>query len=132
MCRSEYCAGKSRTRSMCFLAMHSSAQSDCISMNSWLCVCAGSEQVIGVDEWYGLSPVTERAVLRHDKCLVLLFTQQREHMLHQLTKPAITVERERERRSRRQKTGQGENRTKFKNEIWSLFLADWQSSKNNS
>lgn len=55
-------------------------------------ICAGSEQFVGVDVWYGLSPVTERAVLWHDKSLVLLFAQQREHMLHQLTEPAIAVE----------------------------------------
>lgn len=73
-------------------------------MNSQPSICSGSEQFIRIDEWYGLSPVTERAVLWHDKGLVLLFTQQREHMLHQLTKSAVTVERE--RRSERQNSGQ--------------------------
>lgn len=58
-------------------------------MNTWVSICTGSEQFIRTDDWYGLSPVTERAVLWHDKGLVLLFTQQREHMLHQLTEPAV-------------------------------------------
>ena len=58
---------------------------------TWVSICAGSEQFIGVDVWYGLSPVAERAVLWHDKSLVLLFAQQREHMLHQLTEPAIAI-----------------------------------------
>lgn len=69
--------------------MHSSAQSDCMYMNTWVSICAGSEQLVGVDDWYGLSPVTEGAVLWHDKGLVLLFTQQREYVLHQLTEPAV-------------------------------------------
>lgn len=74
-------------------------------MNSQLSVRTGSEQFIRIDEWYGLSPVTERAVLWHDKGLVLFFAQQWEHMLHQLTKSAVTVERERETRSERQNSG---------------------------
>lgn len=92
LCRvvSEYYIGKS----MCFLEMHSSAQSNCMYMNTWVSICAGSEQFIRVDDWYGLSPVTERAVLWHDEGLVLLFTQQREYVLHQLTKPAVTVEKQ--------------------------------------
>lgn len=52
-------------------------------------MCAGLQQFIRVDVWYGLSPITERAVLWHDKGLILLFAQKREHMLHQLTKPAV-------------------------------------------
>lgn len=55
-------------------------------------MCAGSQQLIRVDVGYGLSPVTERAELWHDKGLVLLFTKQRKHVLHQLTEPAITIE----------------------------------------
>lgn len=70
-------------------------------MNTLVSICAGSEQIIRVDDRYGLSPVTERAVLGHDKCLVLLFTQQREHMLHQLTKPAVSVEKIRQRKGRK-------------------------------
>ena len=52
---------------------------------------AGLDQFLGVDVGYGLSPVAERAVLRQHKGFVLLFTQQREHVLHQLTQPAVTV-----------------------------------------
>lgn len=63
-------------------------------MNTWVSTCAGSEQFIRIDDWYGLSPVTERAVLWHDKGLVLLFTQQREHVLNQLTEPAVPVGKE--------------------------------------
>lgn len=68
---------------------------------SWRCVRelsptvtsrAGSEQFIKVDDWDGLSPVAERAELWHDKGFVLLFTQQREHVLHQLAEPAIPAE----------------------------------------
>ena len=54
--------------------------------------CAGSEQFIRVDVRYGLSPVTEGAELWHEEGLVLLFAQQREHVLHQLTQPAVAVE----------------------------------------
>lgn len=54
---------------------------------------AGSEQLIQVDGWYGLPPVAERAELGHDEGLVLLFAQQREHVLHQLAQPAVTVQR---------------------------------------
>lgn len=70
---------------------------------------AGSEELIRVDVWYGLPPVTERAVLWHDKGLVLLFAQQREHMLHQLAKPAVAAveasrsQRQNERREQREK-----------------------------
>lgn len=52
-----------------------------------------SEQLVRVDRRYGLPPITEGAVLRHDKGLVLLFAQQREHVLHQLTQPAVSAQR---------------------------------------
>lgn len=55
---------------------------------------AGSEQLVQVDGWYGLPPVTERAELRHEEGFVLLFAQQREHVLHQLAQPAVTTETE--------------------------------------
>lgn len=93
MCAYECYIGQLGFQSMCFLEMHSSAQPNCMYMSTWASICAGLEQFIRVDVWYGLSPVTERAELRQDKGLVLLFTQQREHMLHQLTKPAVTVEK---------------------------------------
>lgn len=56
---------------------------------SWVSIHTDSEQFIWIDFWYRLSPVTERAVLWHYKGLVLLFAQQREHVLHQLTQSAI-------------------------------------------
>lgn len=89
---SENYEGKLGFQSMCFLEMHLSAQSSHMYAYTWVFMCAGSEQFIGVDVWYGLSPVTERAVLWHEKGLVLLFTQEREHMLHKLTQSAITTE----------------------------------------
>lgn len=55
---------------------------------------AGSEQLLQVDGWDGLPPVAERAELGHDEGFVLLFAQQREHVLHQLAQPAVTVERQ--------------------------------------
>lgn len=55
--------------------------------------CAGSEQLIQVDGWYGLPPVAERAEFGHEEGLVLLFAQQRKHVLHQLAQPAVTTER---------------------------------------
>lgn len=54
---------------------------------------AGSEQLVQVDGCYGLPPVAERAELWHEEGFVLLFAQQREHVLHQLAQPAVTVER---------------------------------------
>jgi len=62
--------------------------------STWVSIRAGLEQLIRVDAGYGLPPVAERAVLRQDEGLVLLFTQQGEHVLHQLTEPAVTVETE--------------------------------------
>lgn len=53
---------------------------------------AGSEQLLQVDDWDGLPPVAERAELWQDEGFVLLFAQQREHVLHQLAQPAVTVE----------------------------------------
>lgn len=55
---------------------------------------AGSEKFIEVDDWDGLSPVAKRAELWHDKGFVLLFTQQREHVLHQFAEPAVPAERQ--------------------------------------
>lgn len=52
-----------------------------------------SEQLVGVDGRQRLPPVAEGAVLRHGKGLVLLFAQQREHVLHQLAQPAVSAER---------------------------------------
>lgn len=52
----------------------------------------GSKQLIQVDGRYGLPPVAERAELWHEEGFVLLFAQQREHVLHQLAQPAVTVE----------------------------------------
>lgn len=70
-----------------------------------------SEQLVGVDRQDGLPPVTEGAELRHDKGLVLLLAQQREHVLHQLAQPAVSVERpersevkEKEQRAEREQT----------------------------
>lgn len=113
LCVSENYIGKFGFQSICFQEMHSSAQSNCMCMNTWVSICGGSEQFIRVDEGYGLSPVTERAVLWHDKSLVLLFTQQREHMLHQLTKPAVTVEKKTrlERQKERQIRWDGQTHT---------------------
>lgn len=70
--------------------MRLSAQSS--RVYTWVSTCAGSEQLVQVDVRYGLSPVTERAELWQNKGLVLLFAQQREHVLHQLTEPAVAAE----------------------------------------
>lgn len=70
----------------------SAAESSQMFAYTWKSACAGSEQFIGVDVWNGLPPITERAVLWHKKGLVLLFTQQRKHMLHKLTQSAIARE----------------------------------------
>lgn len=69
--------------------MDSSAQSKLVDMNTLVSIKAGSEELIGVDGGYGLPPVTERAVLGHDEGFVLLFAQQRKHVLHQLAQSAI-------------------------------------------
>lgn len=55
--------------------------------------CAGSEQLVQVEDWNGLPPEAEGAELWHEEGLVLLLAQQREHVLHQLAQPAVTVER---------------------------------------
>lgn len=55
---------------------------------------AGSEQLVQVDDWDGLPPVAEGAELWHEEGFVLLFAQQREHVLHQLAQPAVPVERQ--------------------------------------
>ena len=77
-------------------AFKSTVQLHVCVWSTWVSTCAGLEQFIRVDVWYGLSPVTERAVLRQDKGLVLLFTQQGEHMLHQLAETAVTEVRHRD------------------------------------
>lgn len=56
-------------------------------------VSAASEQLVEVDDWNGLPPVAEGAELWHEEGLVLLLAQQREHVLHQLAQPAVTVDR---------------------------------------
>lgn len=51
-----------------------------------------SEQLVGVDGRQRLPPVAEGAELGHGEGLVLLFAQQREHVLHQLAQPAVSAE----------------------------------------
>lgn len=69
------------------------------SLDMWIPVIhpggAGSEQLVQVDDWDGLPPVAEGAELWHEEGFVLLFAQQREHVLHQLAQPAVPVERQR-------------------------------------
>lgn len=73
-----------------FLEMHLNAKS-CLYIHTHILYSSASEQLLQVDVQQGLPPVTEGAVLRQDKGLVLLFAQQREHVLHQLTESAVTV-----------------------------------------
>lgn len=70
--------------------MHLNAKS-CLYIHTHILYSSASEQLLQVDVQQGLPPVTEGAVLRQDKGLVLLFAQQREHVLHQLTESAVTV-----------------------------------------
>lgn len=78
-------------------------------MYSWVSIHTDSEQFIWIDFWYWLSPVTERAVLWHYKGLVLLFAQQREHVLHQLTQSAIAAKGEKTKPEKQSEQENGYN-----------------------
>lgn len=60
-----------------------------------------SEQLVWADGRQRLPPVAEGAVLGHGEGLVLLLAQQREHVLHQLTQPAVSAERRKGHTGRR-------------------------------
>lgn len=67
---------------------------DCIlrCLKRAACEWQRSEQLVGVDGRQRLPPVAEGAVLGHGEGLILLFAQQREHVLHQLAQPAVSAE----------------------------------------
>lgn len=91
MCVSEYCGGEVEGSSPWGFSRRCVRVPNIVACVPRKSIHAGSEELVRVDVWYGLPPVTERAVLRHDEGLVLLFAQQREHMLHQLAKPAVAA-----------------------------------------